>query len=410
MRIEGTQLVVTCRQCGLSVVAVGAEKEPIASEKKPAQSDSLYETLAAPFGGELVGGRLELEDGEDFPPSLRGHSKESKRFGREIIKLENLPLATPEIVPKVEAKAESKRFGREIKLEDLPFGGPEVVPKVEAKAQTQGAIKTQPVVPIRPKTQPVPILPKTQPKITPEIQKEILSGVVAAPRGPLKKILVVLGVLSVVAVAFFFAWPSKRAEERTIEPKRVATVPTAVPPVEPSPAPAAAAPLPATLAAAPPVEARPKALPTAAPVPPKPTLKPPKPTAPPEPPKPTPKHPLAPPASGVMSESEALSSGLVDAEVFQERAGRVMTRILLCRNLERSRDPDAALRAFDVTLVVSPSGTVSNVKLDRSVEGSHLGQCLHEQLGKLEFPKWTGGAIEIRRRVAQGAQEVSNAP
>jgi hypothetical protein len=109
-----------------------------------------------------------------------------------------------------------------------------------------------------------------------------------------------------------------------------------------------------------------------------------------------------------MSESEALSSGLVDAEVFQERAGRIMTRILLCRNLERSRDTDAALKAFDVTLVVSPSGAVSNVKLDRALEGSHLGTCLHEQLGKLEFPKWTGRAIEIRRRVAQGAVEVSN--
>ncbi|MFI5198621.1 MAG: hypothetical protein ACHQJD_08375, partial [Thermoanaerobaculia bacterium] len=123
---------------------------------------------------------------------------------------------------------------------------------------------------------------------------------------------------------------------------------------------------------------------------------------------PTPPAPAAP--SSVMSESEALSSGLVDAEVFQERTGRIMTRILLCRNLERSRDPEAALRAFDVTLVVSPSGAVSNVRLGSALEASHLGTCLHDQLGKLEFPKWTGRAIEIRRHVAQGAVEVSNAP
>jgi hypothetical protein len=406
MRIEGSRLVVTCRHCGLSVVAVGAEKEPIASEKKPAQYDSLYETLAAPFGGELKGGRLELEEGEDLPPSLRGHSKESKRFGRDIT-LENLPIATPQLVPKVEAKAESKRVGREIKLEDLPFGGPEVVTKVEPRAQTQGAAKSQPVV-----SAPIPLKPqpKPQPKSAPEIQKEILSGVVDAPRGPLKRIFVVLGVLSVAAVAVFFARPSKRAEEQKVEAKPVAAIPTAISAVEPTPAPAAAVPLPATPAAAPPTESRSKVLPTAAPVPPKPTLKPSKPTASSAPEKPTPKPPAEVAASNVMSESEALSSGLVDAEVFQERAGRVMTRILLCRNLDRSRDADAAFRAFDVTLVVSPSGTVSNVKLDRALEGSHLGLCLHDQLGKLEFPKWTGRAIEIRRHVAQGAVEVSNAP
>jgi hypothetical protein len=401
MRIEGSQLVVTCRQCGRSVVAVGAEKHPIAPEKKPVQYDTLYETLAAPFGGELEGGRLELEDGEDFPPSLRGHSKESERFGREIIQLENLPIAVPEMVPKVEAKAESKRFPREIKLEDLPFGGPEIVPKVEAKARTQGAAETQPVagVPVPPKPQP-----KLQPKITPETQKEILSGAGAAPRSPLNKILVVAGVLSFAAVAFFFVWPSKRADEKKLEAKSVVTIPTAAPPVAPTPAPAAAAPLPATPAAAPAV------LPTVPSAPPKPTLKPPKPTAPSTPPKPTPKPPPAAAASNVMSESEALSSGLVDAEVFQERAGRIMTRILLCRNLERSRDPDAALRALDVTLVVSPSGAVSSVKLDRALEDSHLGACLRDQLGKLEFPSWTGRAIEIRRQVAQGAVEVSNSP
>ncbi|MGZ6970790.1 MAG: hypothetical protein ACXVID_03925, partial [Thermoanaerobaculia bacterium] len=172
----------------------------------------------------------------------------------------------------------------------------------------------------------------------------------------------------------------------------------------PTPAPAAAAPLPATPAAAPAV------LPTVPSAPPKATLKLPKPTAPSTPPKPTPKPPPAAAASAVMSESEALSSGLVDAELFQERAGRIMTRILLCRNLERSLDPDAALKALDVTLVVSPSGAVSGIKLDRALEGSHLGACLRDQLGKLEFPSWTGRAIEIRRQVAQGAVEVSNSP
>ncbi|MGZ6987792.1 MAG: hypothetical protein ACXVH0_02415 [Thermoanaerobaculia bacterium] len=356
MRIEGSQLVVTCHQCGLSVVAAGYQEDPIESEKERVGSAA----PAAPSGGEVVGGRFELEEGEEFPRSLRGHSQESKAFDQEI------KVGTPPVVEPV-----------------VPL-------KIEAKPQTQGAVKTQPVgsVPVPPKPQPKP-----QPKITPEIQKEILSGVTAAPRGPLRKIAVVSGVLVSALVVFYLASPSKQTVERKLEPKAAKAIPTVAPPVAPTPAPAAAAPFPATPAA-----------------PPKPTLKPPKPTAPSAPPKPTPKPEAAAAVPAVISEKEALSSGLVDAELFQERAGRIMTRILLCRNLERSRDPDAALRAFDVTLVVSPSGAVSSVKLDRALEGSHLDACLRDQLGKLEFPSWTGRAIEIRRQVAQGAVEVSNSP
>jgi hypothetical protein len=111
-----------------------------------------------------------------------------------------------------------------------------------------------------------------------------------------------------------------------------------------------------------------------------------------------------------MPETEALSSGLVNAEVFQDRAGKVMTHILFCRNLERARNPGAARGALDVSLIVSPSGAVAEVRLDRAIVGSSLGLCLRDHLGKLEFPSWTGRAIEIRRHVAPGAPEAPNAP
>jgi hypothetical protein len=353
MRIDGSQLVVTCRKCGLSVVAVGWHEGQIASEKAPVGSDA----PAAPSDGELVGGRLELEEGEE-PPR---------------------PLSSPSL--------KEYTFDPEIKFDSPPVVGPEILPKIEAKAQSQGVAKTRPATSAK-------IPPKTRPKTPPEIQKEIFPGVAAAPRGPLKKIVVVSGVLASAFVAFYLASPSKRTEERKVEPKAVETIPTAAPAVEPSPAPAAVALLPATSSSAPPFEPRSKVSSTAQSAPPKPTSK-----------------PLAAAAvPTVMSETEALSSGLVNAEVFQERAGKIVTHILLCRNLERARDPGAALGALAVTLVVSPSGAVSNIKLDRALEGSHLGLCLRDQLGKLEFPSWTGRAIEIRRNVAPGAAEAPKAP
>jgi len=353
MRIDGSQLVVTCRKCGLSVVAVGWHEGQIASEKAPVGSDA----PAAPFGGEMVGGRLELEEGEE-PPR-----------------------------PKSSPSLKEYTFDPEIKLDRPPVVGPAILPKIEAKVQSQGVAKTRPATSVK-------IPPKTRPKIPPEIQKQIFSEVAAAPRGPLKKIVVVSGVLAFAFVAFYLASLSKRTEERKLEPKAVETIPTAAPAVEPSPAPAAVALLPATSSSVPPSEPRSKVPSTAQSAPPKPTSK--------------PLDAAAVPT--VMSETEALSSGLVNADVFQERAGKIMTHILLCRNLERARDPGAAAAALAVTLVVSPSGAVSKVKLDRALEGSHLGLCLRDQLGKLEFPSWTGRAIEIRRNVAPGAAEAPKAP
>jgi hypothetical protein len=343
MRIDGSRLVVTCRECGSSVVAVGGQEGFIASEAAPVDADAPKK----PSSSELVGGRFELEEGEEFPRSPRA----------------------PSLKPTA--------FEKEIKVETPPVVEPEIPLKIEAKAQVQGVAKTRPATSVK-------TPPKTQPKISPEIQKKVFAGVVAAPRSPLLKIVVISGVLVSAFVVFYLASPSKRVE----------TIPTAAPVVERSPAPVAAALPPATSSSAPRLEPRPKASPAAQSALPKPTSK-----------------PLAAVAvPTVMSETEALSSGLVNAEVFQERAGKIMTHILLCRNLERARDPGVALGALSVTLVVSPSGAVSKVKLDRAVEGSPLGLCLRDQLGKLEFPSWTGRAIEIRRNIASGASEASKAP
>lgn len=347
MRIDGSRLVVTCHQCGLSVVAAGFEEGRIESEKAPLEGAA----PAGPSGGEVPGGRFELEEGEVFPRSPTAFEKESK-------------------------------------VETQPVVKPETPLKIEAKAQNQEVAKTRPTIKVE-------ASPETGPKMPPAIQKEIPSGVVAAPRRPLRMIAVVSGVLVSALVAFYLASPSKRTEEKKLEPKAARTIPTAPPVVEPAsapaPAPAAAAPLPATSSPAPPVEPRPKATPKAQSAPPKPTPKPP--------------AAAAAAVTAVMSETEALSSGLVNTEAFQERAGKITTYILLCGGLERARDSGAAVAAVDVTLIVSPSGAVSRVKLDRGLEASSLGACLRDHLRNLEFPSWAGPAIEIRRRVALGAAQ-----
>jgi hypothetical protein len=101
-----------------------------------------------------------------------------------------------------------------------------------------------------------------------------------------------------------------------------------------------------------------------------------------------------------MTEEQALSSGLIDTEEFQDRTGKAMTYLLFCRNLELARNPGASLGSLDVTLLVSPSGAVSEVRLDRASDRSAVGRCIRENLAKLEFPNATGRVVEIRRHLA----------
>jgi hypothetical protein len=295
MRIEGSRLVVTCRTCGLSVVAVGWDEGQEAS----------VETAPDPPGRAMAGGRLELEEGDESP-----------RGG-----------------------------GSEARVEPTP--------------------REQPVDEARPAVRPTPS-PKTRP--TPS-------------RAP-QRIAMASAAVAVACAIAFFAWPKGR-KGTALEPRVAEPSATAVPAAEPSTKPTAPALLPASPAPAPTPEPRRQASATA-----RPALQ-----------SPTPKPAALAPVPSAMPEAELLSSGLVDAEVFQDRAGKIMTHVLFCRNLEQARNPGTSFGAFDVSLIVSPSGAVSDVRLDGAVARSPLGQCLRDHLGKLQFPGWTGRAAEIRRHV-----------
>src|SRR5512140_1168421 len=67
MRIEGARLVVTCRICGAGVVAVGWNEGPAPAAETAPEGPAPAESSAS----EVVGGRLELEEGDERtrPPS-----------------------------------------------------------------------------------------------------------------------------------------------------------------------------------------------------------------------------------------------------------------------------------------------------------------------------------------------------
>ncbi len=370
MRIEGSQLVVTCRKCGLSVVAVGWQEGQAGSDKKALERGS----SAAPSGRGMVGGRLEPEEGDEpsrgpaLPP-FKEYSFDPK------VGFENPPVV-PETQPKIEPRIEAK-----------------VEPRIEAKteAKTQPKLRGQGVDEARPAISP-PLSPNTRRQIPPPAQKDIFPGGGASARSPMRKVVIASSAIAFAGALLFFALSTRRTE-KALEPKAAPSTPTAVPAAEPLTKAAVQAVLSATPVPAPTGEPRPKLSATAKPAPQRPTST----------------IPAAAAVPATVSETEALSSGLVNAEVFQDRAGKVMTHILFCRNLERARNPGAALGALDVTLIVSPSGVVSEVRLDRATVGSSLGLCLRDHLGKLEFPSWTGRAVEIRRHVDAGAAETPKA-
>jgi hypothetical protein len=362
MRIEGSRLVVTCRKCGCSVVAVGWHDGQAAPDKTTPDRGS----SAAPSGREMVGGRLELEEGDKPPHAPTSPPLKEYSFDPEI-EFENPPVVAPESQPKIEAKAEPEARGQRV-------------------GEAQPA--TRPSLP-----------PKTLRRIPPQTKKDILPGVGESAHSPMRKLVIASSVIVLAGALLFFALPTRRTE-KALEPKAVESIPTAAPAAEPSTQAAAQALLPATPVPAATPEPRPKVSATARSAPQEPTSK-------------IPAVASVPAAGAVpagMSETEALSSGLVNAEVFQDRAGKIMTHILFCRNLERARNPGASLGAFDVSLIVSPSGAVSEVRLDRAMTRSSLGLCLRDHLAKLEFPSWTGRAIEIRRHVEPGAAEIPKAP
>jgi hypothetical protein len=333
MRIEGARLVVTCRKCGVSVVAVGWNEEKVPPD----------DAAPEPSGSEMVGGRLELEEGDE--PVRRRSSPQHREYS----------------------------FDPDVAFENRPVAGPG--PKVDPKPE-----------------------PKPEPKIQPKVDSKV-----APARNPIWMAVVASGVVALACALLFFALRTRRTENAP-EPKAAESIPAATTAAPPSTQPVVTqAVLPATPAPTP----GPRA---AAPA-----------SARPDPQKPTPKAPAAAPvpatvapaagtAPGFMSESQALASGLIDAEEFQDRAGKVMTNILFCRNLELARNPDVSLGALDVSLIVSPSGTVSEVRLDRAAARSSLALCLRDHLGKLQFPSGTERPVEIRRHVDAGATVGRKAP
>ncbi|HEX5854361.1 MAG TPA: hypothetical protein VFZ57_01970 [Thermoanaerobaculia bacterium] len=378
MRIEGSRLVVTCRKCGLSVVAVGWHEGEAASDKTALERGS----SAAPSGRAMVGGRLELEEGDEPPSGPTPPTFKEYSFDLDV-DFENPPVVGPATQPRAEAKIEAKAAPKiEAKAE----------PKIEPKLRGQGVDEARPPTsPSRP--------PKTRPQIPSPAQKDIFPGVGASAHSPMRKVVIASSVIALACVLLFFALPTRRTE-KALEPRAAPSTPTAAPAAEPKPQAAAQALLPTTPVPAPPPEPRPQVPATARSAPQKPTSKIPAAAA----------VPAAAAAPDAMSETEALSSGLVNAEVFQDRAGKIMTHILFCRNLELARKPGASLGALDVSLIVSPSGAVSEVRLDRATASSSLGLCLRDHLGRLEFPRWTGRAVEVRRHVDPGAAGTPKAP
>ncbi len=305
MRIEGSRLVVACRRCGVSVVAVGWSENNGASD-----GASPDHGAPAATSGDMASGRLEFEAEDE--PAVSPSPPPIPRPAREDVR----PAAG-------EALRNAKRW-------------------------------------------PVAVS--------------------------------VSGAAAIACAVLFFAWRARRAEQAP----------------EPKAGESSAAVAPSALTSTPPAApTNPPAAPSSTPAPrPEPTA--PSRSAPPErAPKtpaatPIPVATTAPPADtrpAAMSEEQALSSGLVDAEDFQDRTGKLMTHLLFCRNLELARNPGVSLGPLDVTLLVSPSGAVAEVRLDRASGRSSVGRCVRDHLAKLEFPNATGRAVEIRRRVEPGAAE-----
>jgi hypothetical protein len=326
----------------------------------------------------MVSGRLELDEADEPPRGPTSPPLKEYSFDPEV-EFENPPVVGPETQPRIEAKTQ---------------------PRTEAKTQakTHPKPRGQGVDEARPSTSPS-LPPKSRLRIPPPAREDIFPGVGTPARSPMRKVVIASSAVALACALLFFALSTRRTE-KTLETKAAPSTPTSAPAAEPSTKAAAQALLPATPVPAPIPEPRPEVSATARSAP----------------QKPTPKIPAAAavPASvavpAAMSETEALSSGLVNAEVFQDRAGKIMTHILFCRNLELARNPGASLGALDVSLIVSPSGAVSEVRLDRALARASLGLCLRDHLGKLEFPSWTGRAVEIRRHVDPGAAGTPKAP
>lgn len=225
--------------------------------------------------------------------------------------------------------------------------------------------------------------PAPAPKVAPGPPPEAPSFDAAGTTGGGRKILPVALALGSVAIGVAVVFLRAGGKEGAPPPS--------------APAQAVAAPTPAATApAAAPAATGPVAAPTAAP------------KAVPSPPAPDRTPPKAgeagpnprPDARAWATEAEAVASGALDAGALSQTTGKLVTRARMCGRLEKARSPEAPLPAVAVVLVVSPSGAVEKIRLEKAVESTPLGACLRDEIGKITFPSFTGRPVEIRRSVA----------
>lgn len=385
MRVVRSRLVITCRECGKDVVAVGtatsapAAEAPAAEPVPPAAAEPRD---AAPLDfDEEEASRLAVPHAQEEPAQPAVAVDPFAQATEPLSGAEELPFPVDEI----EAAAEVPAFpaGAAVvpdRAAPFPTGEP-VSPPASAPTTTPDEKPApQPWAAHASRAPhddraPGPARPAAS---SPE-RPALTTSPAEAPGGS-RKIGIGIGVAVAAAAVGLFLFLRQQPSPVPTDGPAPAPAPRTVTLPAPSAAPEPTAPPPAQAAAL-------VAGPTA---PAAPTAALPGPT----------KPPAATPRPANLREEDALAKGIVDGEAFRSAAGKIPAYVKMCGRLELAREGGTKVSSLALTLVVPPSGGSAQVKLEKGIDGTPLGDCLRSELGKISFPSFTGTPIELKRTIS----------